>query len=72
MLQKATQKPERVLSPRQTEAFEEWMRAGAQSPAGPVSLINGDVHFHSVDGTPEAALGALAWELRKIKRGSLR
>ncbi len=38
----------------------------------PASLIQGDVHIHNVGGTPETAMDALAWELRKIRRGGIR
>jgi hypothetical protein len=34
LLAKATAKPERVLSPQQTEAFEDWMRRGQAPAAG--------------------------------------
>jgi hypothetical protein len=76
VLPKYTVEPERVLSPRQTVAFEQMVdgqfspAGGSSGAAGSNTPMVGEVHFHEYGGTADAAMDALAFEMRKLKRGS--
>lgn len=62
-------KPERVLNPRQTEAFEEWMRSGAAN-GGPAPLVGGDLVVQVAQGTDvKGQIEEVNFQLRKIQRG---
>lgn len=65
LLPKYTIKPERVLSPSQTKAFEDWMRGEHDAQR---SLIGGDLVIQSKGDTRED-LGEALFQLRRIQRG---
>jgi hypothetical protein len=55
LLPKATIEPERVLSPRQTSAFEDMVRANFKSgPTDNSKTVTAEIHLHNGRATPEA------------------
>lgn len=70
LMPKATLKPERVLSPRQTAAFEEWLSGDRRvsASAAPAPLIGGDLVLQS-SGSVRDDLGEALFQFRRIRRG---
>lgn len=65
---KATLKPERVLSPSQTRAFEEWMRGEHDAQR---SLVGGDLVLQTRGDNVRDDLGEALFQLRRIRRGGV-
>ncbi len=66
LMQKATIKPERVLNPRQTAAFEEWMRGSHQTQ----SPLVGSMTFNGSATDTRESLDEAMFRLRRIRRGA--
>ena len=69
LMPKATIKPERVLSPRQTAAFEDYMRGDTRTATAEASpLIGGDLVIQS-SGNVRDDIGEAMFQVRRIRRG---
>ena len=71
---KATLKPERVLSPSQSKAFEEWMRADHRPDSTPpreAPLFGGDLNVSVGEGTTRDGLTEALFQVRRARRGGV-
>ncbi|MFA5707934.1 MAG: hypothetical protein WDA30_05055, partial [Mycolicibacterium sp.] len=61
---KATIRPERVLSPRETAAFERMVDREFGPGGGSTTTVHADIHMHGTEATPEAVRDRLVELIR--------